>query len=495
MISAFHPQDPDAWAELHFAGAPLGDVRRTERVQTIASAMAQNPGQSIPQLFDERYAVKAAYTFFDRQEATPERLQSRHRELVHERLSEEPGTYLLLEDGSEISFCGLNKPIEGLGFIGNAKEGLQGFLLHSVLAVRWVGDDERQSEEEKRPPVEVVGLASQSYRVRRHEPRGRGSETSAARKRRARESEDWLTSGAALGPAPRNGPSAAVRWVRVADRGADIYEFLKGCKDSGHGFVVRAAQDRGILDPHTGEPKGRLFSAVRRAPSLGEFTLELRGRNGRAARTAQLRVSALEEVVLVAPQRPGHARGKLPPVRCTAVRVWEEQEQAPVGAQQQPLEWILLTDREAGASFGAAHEVARWYSTRWLVEEFHKALKSGLGAEKLQLEQAGRLFAAIALMSVVAVRLVELRERVRLIPEAPADRSGLGALELEVLGKYTEKPIRTVREVGLALGRMGGHMGRKGDGMPGWITLWRGMSKLQALVEGVRLAQQMGSFG
>jgi hypothetical protein len=38
-------------------------------------------------------------------------------------------------------------------------------------------------------------------------------------------------------------------------------------------------------------------------------------------------------------------------------------------------------------------------------------------------------------------------------------------------------------------------MGRKGDGMPGWITLWRGMAKLQSLVEGVRLAQQMGSFG
>ncbi len=97
------------------------------------------------------------------------------------------------------------------------------------------------------------------------------------------------------------------------------------------------------------------------------------------------------------------------------VRVWEEQEAAPAGAeqqqqqqQQQPLEWILLTDREIGTSFEAAHEVARWYSTRWLVEEFHKALKSGLGAQKLQLEEAGRgyLRPAIALMmSIVAVRL------------------------------------------------------------------------------------------
>ncbi len=90
---------------------------------------------------------------------------------------------------------------------------------------------------------------------------------------------------------------------------------------------------------------------------------------------------------------------------------------------------------------------------------------------------------------------MELRERVRLVPEAPAEQGGLDALELKVLGAYTERTIRTVEEVGLALGRLGGHMGRKGDGTPGWITLWRGMSKLQALVEGVRLAQQMGSFG
>lgn len=101
------------------------------------------------------------------------------------RLREESGVYLLVEDSLEISFSGLDKPIEGLGFISNAKEGLQGFLLHSVLAVRWQGGARNGGE--KRPPVEVLGLASQSYRVRDHKPRGRGAESSVARKRRARE--------------------------------------------------------------------------------------------------------------------------------------------------------------------------------------------------------------------------------------------------------------------------------------------------------------------
>jgi hypothetical protein len=225
MINTLHPQDTAAWAQLHFAGVSLGDVRRSRRALTIAEGMADNPGQSIPQFFSHPYAVKAAYSFFDRPEATPERLQAVHRELVLERLRAEPGVYLLVEDSSEISFSGLEKPIEGLGFISNAREGLQGFLLHSVLAMRWQRDT--RNEGERRPPVEVLGLASQSYRVREHEPRGRGTESSTARKWRARESEEWLISGARMGDAPCG---EEILWVRVADRGADIYEFLRDCQ-------------------------------------------------------------------------------------------------------------------------------------------------------------------------------------------------------------------------------------------------------------------------
>ena len=68
-------------------------------------------------------------------------------------------------------------------------------------------------------------------------------------------------------------------------------------------------------------------------------------------------------------------------------------------------------------TFAQAHECALQYASRWLIEEFHKALKTGLGVERLQLETAERLLAA-ALMSVVALRLVGLREQVRTVPQA-----------------------------------------------------------------------------
>jgi hypothetical protein len=48
-----------------------------------------------------------------------------------------------------------------------------------------------------------------------------------------------------------------------------------------------------------------------------------------------------------------------------------------------------------------------------------------------------------------------------------------------------------VRAVFLALAALGGHLGRTGDGPPGWQTRWLGLRSLRLLVEGVRLAAQL----
>jgi hypothetical protein len=60
----------------------------------------------------------------------------------------------------------------------------------------------------------------------------------------------------------------------VADREADIYEYLVSCQALGHGFVIRAAKERALSHPETGKRAGRLFTAARSAVPLGAFTLE-----------------------------------------------------------------------------------------------------------------------------------------------------------------------------------------------------------------------------
>ena len=73
-------------------------------------------------------------------------------------------------------------------------------------------------------------------------------------------------------------------------------------------------------------------------------------------------------------------------------------------------------------------------------------------------------------------------------PEAWAEEAGLSRIELKILEHQSGEEIKTVKEVALRIGRLGGHLNRRGDGMPGWQTLWRGMLRLRDLVEGARMA-------
>jgi Transposase Tn5 dimerisation domain len=372
--------------------------------------------------------------------------------------------------------------VPGLGPIGVSDRG-QGFLLHSAWAVR-APQVPQPDATGRRGPVEVLGLVDQQYLIRQSRPADEPHDASQRRKLRDRESQRWPAASARIGPAPAD---EALRWVRVADREADIYEYLTSCQAQNHGFVVRLSQDRVRLDPADDTPAGLVLASIRVAEAAGGLTLELRSRPGEAARQARLLIS-VGPVRLRSPQRPGQAAGTNAPIDGWFVRAWEVD--APEGVEA--LEWVLYTDRPI-TTLEDALGVVLDYGTRSLIEEFHKGLKTGLKAEKLQLEIASRLFAAIAVMSIVALRLLDLRELGRRCPEAPASCAGLSTEELAVLSVAVERAVTTVSEVLLAIGRLGGHMNRRSDGMPGWITLWRGMEKLRLMVKGSRLARKIPS--
>ena len=466
------------WARQNLGKAKLGDVRRQRRLVEVAEAMARKPGASLPCLCETRYDLKASYNLFRHPDATPDNLQDGHRKLVLRALGEAGTESLLLEDTSEVSW-NTSFEIPGLGPTGDRNPRVKGFLLHSTLAVRWSAPVSVDGPY-RRAAVDVLGLADQRYHVRQPVPAGEDPDRSSGPRRlRPRESDLWNDTTERLGPAP-----ARARWVRVCDRAADIYEFLAGCKAHGHGFVVRAAQDRALVD--AGE---RLFARARALPGQGAFCLHVRERKERPAHEARLQM-AWAPVSLRSPGRPGASVGHLPPVPCTVVRIWEPE--APAGSK--PLEWLLLVDRPV-ERLDEALTVALQYATRWVIEDFHKALKTGLGAERLHLEDGHALVAAVSVMSVAALRLVDLRERLRIAPDAPATEAGLDPLELRILAKETKRHLATTRDVALALGRMGGHLNRKADGMPGLLTLWHGLYELQMLARGARLGMHLARFG
>jgi hypothetical protein len=199
-------------------------------------------------------------------------------------------------------------------------------------------------------------------------------------------------------------------------------------------------------------------------------------------------------------QRTGHA------LRCWAVRVWE----ASPPADCQAVEWILLTS-EPVRDLTDALRIAGYYGLRWLVEEYHNCLKGGCHVEERQLETAARLQPLIAMLCAVAVRLLQLKNDARLTPDRPAtacvpvelvrtlsaliqaDPKAKAKAKAKAKSKAQASPAElTVRQFMHAVAKLGGFLGRKGDGEPGWRTLWRGWLELTLIHAGYELAQKEG---
>jgi hypothetical protein len=482
-----HQSSPDDWAADHFGGCWLGHESRNKRLVSYAAALAQNPGKPLPELFTRKYDIEATYTLLRRNDVTPDRIQAAHRRLVQAELRT-PGRFLLIEDTTFPSYTHRHQPVPGLGPIGGSEEGQQGFLLHSVLAVRAAATPAPDATG-RRPPVTILGLADQQYLVRSPRPEGQSKQTvSRRRMERDRESDRWLESSRRIGPAPA---TSETRWVRVADRESDIYEYIIECKMRNHGFIIRVSQDRVLLDPATEGRLGLVFDHVEAVGPVGGMYLDLRARpphDGKPAceaRRARLLVSC-GPVRIQSPERPGHAAGTRAPIDCWFLRVWEPEP--PAGVER--LEWVLYTDARTEALEEALVGVMD-YGSRFLIEEFHKGIKTGMKVEQLQMETGDRPFRAIAVMSIVALRLLDIRELGRAAPEAPAALTGLSALDRGVLSLAVDRALTTVASVILALGRLGGHMNRPSDGMPGWITLWRGMQALRLMVKGAKMAEHL----
>ena len=153
--------------------------------------------------------------------------------------------------------------------------------------------------------------------------------------------------------------------------------------------------------------------------------------------------------------------------------------------------WVLLCSEEVG-DFHAAWEALEHYEKRWLIEEFHKALKSGCRLEERQYETARRLEAVTGVLGIVAVRLLQLKMLARNEPQRPAEQAvpRRWIQMLQSLRKRRLKAPWSVRDFYRELAKLGGFLGRKSDGEPGWMTLWRGFEKLHLCLRGADALQR-----
>lgn len=456
-------QPPAQWAQHEFAFAQLGDARRTKRLVKIATHLAATPGGTLPQAFPHWTELKAAYRFFGQRGVSFERILAPHLERTREACRA-PGEYLIIEDTTQLDYS-RHPATANLGVIGDG--GGRGFELHSALAVRVEAWTLAQ-----RPEGTVMGLFGQECRTPRPAPKG---ETRGARLRRPRKSQTWAAAFKSSGRPPEGS-----QWIYVADRESDFYEPMQLCQQHGVDFIIRSGQHRRLA-----AAAGSLLEALAQAPVLGQSTVAVRTRGGQPARTAMVELRSVP-VKLDGPWRPG---GWQPPL--AELRVVEVKEVQVPAAVKEPLHWKLLTSLPCETLAQVLRVVGR-YTARWWIEEYHKALKSGAGVEESQLECAARLESLIAVLAVVAVRLLGAKLLACSRPETFEAAANFGSEMLALLAQKLGMPDGgwTNRNVIIATARLGGFLARKHDGLPGWQTIWRGWQRLRWMCEGLETLPQ-----
>jgi hypothetical protein len=464
MVSRSH----GSFGEAMFGHAELGDRRRTQRLVRLTDQLCKHPGGTLPAKLKSPKDLKALYRLCDRDEVTHAALVNSVRQAVLDDLDNQGDTILILHDSTELDYSTHKSLTEQLGQVGRGFK--RGYLCHNSLAVKPEGQ-------------EVIGLVNQI--LHRRVQVAKKESLPQRRSRESRESRLWLLGTAGL--------PADWRLVDVADQGADTFEFLEHEVHSGRRFVVRAHHARKVSAGHEpAQGTTPLQTYARSLPAIGGRSVDVaaqprKGRRpARPARRARLLISAA--ALQVHPPHAKHGEHGRDPLPMWVVRVWEPHP--PKGAE--PVEWLLLTN-EPITTLADAARVIGWYRTRWVVEELHKAMKTGCQVEGLQFTDTARLEPMIALLSTVATTLLNLRAASQMRDAQTRNATTLiDNAYVEVLSVWRYDKVRklTVHEFFFALARLGGHQNRRGDKRPGWLILWRGWTTLQAMVDGAEAIQR-----
>ena len=239
-----------SFGELHFGSAELGDVRRTRRLVQVADRMVKHPGGTLPDKLSDPAGLKGLYRLAARDEVTHEAVLAPSRERTLRLAAEASGTVLHIHDGTELDYSGLHS-LKDLGRIGDGNG--RGYLVHNTLTI--VAETR-----------EVLGLAYQKLIKRPQAPK---KETrKQCRERPDRESRMWKHASKTIPAAP-----PGRRWVEVADRGADLLEFIDYQESAVKSYLVRSKHNRCIALENRGETK--LHDYVRALPPTDTKTVEV----------------------------------------------------------------------------------------------------------------------------------------------------------------------------------------------------------------------------
>jgi hypothetical protein len=443
-----------------FGEAELGDVRRTRRLQRIAERAMEAPRLGFPQMVNDDSELEGLYRFFGSESVDFDNVLKPHVDATFRRMRLQEGPVLVIHDTTDLKFGGMQVR-EGLGTTYGKQ---QGFLIHVALAVL---------PGEERLPLGTCGL----QRICRLESKNtRQKSWYQMSKDPTRESLRW---GQLAMQVERAGEG--IDCIHLMDREGDNFDLLALLVERKARFVVRGCHDRALTNGHRLEkqieglvPQTYREIQINERIDDGRRKDRLKSHPPRSARSARVAVAGCS----VALRRTLSAHSEQREVTLNVVRVWEASP--PKG--EPPVFWTLYTSEPIDTAEQVI-AVVDYYRSRWVIEEFFKALKTGCSIEKRQLESYAALSVALAVFLPVAWKLLLARSLSRKVPNAPATTVA-SDIQLNLLRHKLNLDAlpKTAEQATLAIAKLGGHLKRNGP--PGWLTLGRGLESLLLMQAG-----------
>jgi hypothetical protein len=439
------------WYFDEFSETNFEDERLNSRFFQIISRFSSNPGTSISESCSTWRESKGAYRFFDNEKVSSQEILEAHQTKTVERISGFK-TVLAIQDTTFFNFEASAR-MRGLGKIATRNhQVIMGLVGHTTFALSTEGVP--------------LGILSQEIWARDFAGKNRHS-----RKKKPieeKESFKWLKG---LEQTRDLTNQLGVRIVTVADREADIYEFLLDALDNGDHFLIRACRDRLM---HTGNGN-YLRQHMLAQPVLCKYEIL----KDEKVRKLEVRQS---EVHLAIPTRPfkGAVKDKVRSIELNVILVTES------GKSRDKIEWMLLTDLKTKNRKEILEKI-NWYSKRWHIESWHKVLKSGCRVEECHLLERERLKRYLTIYSIVAWRIYFMtqygrKNREILATEVLSESEWKSLWVVTNKHKTPPKNPPTLYEATRMIAALGGFLGRKNDGEPGPTSIWKGYKKLTDFV-------------
>ena len=441
------------WAEKEFITVELGDKRLERRLKIIANEFSKRPEANIPQAMTDWPSIKATYRFFDNKKIDEKKILNSHKESVCNRLNK-LDTIFAIQDTSFIDYSS-HPCTENLGL--TCDNGHHGLIIHPTLLCS----------------VEGVPLGIIDLQFLHRESIGEKKK----RKKKPiekKESIKWLNSYRATLAISHRYPNK--QFINISDRESDIYEYFDEVRKQKKTFsyapdiLLRAKTNR-IVD----NGNQRLLTQLKSKKEAGKIELKVPRKEKQKERKATLLIR-YDRVTIKAPK---NLRSNIENT-LGLYAIYLEEINHPKGVEA--IKWMLLTSIEINSVLEAI-DLIKAYTKRWLIETYFKTLKSGCTIENRQLQAAHRLKSCLAVDAVVAWRILFLTMVSRELPEIEATVL-FEKQECDALYSFIkDKPVvcdvvPSLGEVVKQIGKLGGFIGRKRDGKPGVISIWRGMWRL-----------------